>query len=115
MLAVALASAIDDVREARFEADGRPWASRALTAVATHPGGYPTMTALAQSGYRPGTDERFDERLRLVLLGIAAECGLAVDPVVGGAGGAPAPAPPPPPRRHHPRSNVLEMSKKLYL
>ncbi|CAO5247794.1 hypothetical protein [Frankia sp. AgKG'84/4] len=102
MLAVALASAIDDVREARFEADGRPWASRALTAVATHPGGYPTMTALAQSGYRPGTDERFDERLRLVLLGIAAECGLAVDPVVRAAGAAPAPDTPPQDGRNHP-------------
>lgn len=76
VLAVALGNAIDDVREARFEADDQPWASRVFAAIATRPGDYPTMVTLAQSGYRPGTDRRFTERLGLVLSGIATEYGL---------------------------------------
>jgi AcrR family transcriptional regulator len=86
VLAVALASAIDDVREARFESGGEPWSSRVFQAVAGQQEAYPTMIALAQAGYRPGADERFDERLGLVLVGIAAQYGLALDDVVRSAG-----------------------------
>ena len=86
VLAVALASAIDDVREARFEAGGEPWPSRVFQAVAGQQQAYPTMIALAQAGYRPGADERFDERLRLVLLGIAVQNGLEIDEAVRAAG-----------------------------
>jgi hypothetical protein len=86
VLAVALASAIDDVREAQFEAAGEPWPNRVFRAVAGRQDAYPTMITLAQAGYRPGADERFDERLRLVLLGIAAQYGLELDDTVRSAG-----------------------------
>jgi hypothetical protein len=86
VLAVALASAIDDVREAQFEAAGEPWPSRVFRAVAGQQDAYPTMITLAQAGYRPGADERFDERLRLVLLGIAAQYGFEIDETVRSAG-----------------------------
>jgi AcrR family transcriptional regulator len=86
VLAVALASAIDDIREAQFEAAGEPWPSRVFRAVAGQQDEYPTMITLAQSGYRPGSDERFDERLRLVLLGIAAQYDLEIDHTVRAAG-----------------------------
>jgi hypothetical protein len=88
VLAIALASAIDDVREAQFEATGEHWSSRVFRAVAGQQDAYPTMITLAQAGYRPGADERFDERLRLVLLGIAVQYGREVDRTVRSAGAA---------------------------
>jgi AcrR family transcriptional regulator len=77
--ALAMGSVTEAHRE-RIQADqGRPWLSRifALTA-RSGPSDHPALRAVARSGYDPFGDEAFDERITLLLSGIAVQYGLAL-------------------------------------
>jgi hypothetical protein len=83
---MALGAAVDDIREAAADEEGRPWMSRVFATLARRePDELPTLRAIASGGYHRDLDASFEERLTTVLVGIAVRNGLPVDKEVAGA------------------------------
>jgi len=77
---MALGAAVDDIREAVAERDGRPWATRLFSSLARRDADeLPTLRSIAASGYERDRDASFEARLTTVLVGIAVRNGLRVD------------------------------------
>lgn len=82
---LAMGTVIADVREQRAAAEGRPWPARVFAALARRdPGDLPTLRAVAAEGGGRDRDGDFEERLTIVLVGVAVRHGLAVDDRVRG-------------------------------
>ena len=82
---MALGAAVDDIREASAEEDGRPWMARVVASLARRqPTELPTLRSIAASGYARDLDASFEERLTTVLTGIAVRNGLPLDEAVTG-------------------------------
>ena len=78
--ALAMGSVTEAHRERIQAGQGRPWLSRifALTA-RSGPTEHAALRAVALSGYDPFGDDAFDERITLLLSGIAAQYGLSLN------------------------------------
>jgi len=83
---MALGAAVDDIREAAAEEDGRPWMARVFSVLARRDADeLPTLRSIASGGHERYLDASFEERLTTVLVGIAVRNGLPVDKEVTGA------------------------------
>jgi len=77
---MALGAAVDDIREAAAENDGRPWPARVFSTLARQePDELPTLRSIMAGGHQRDRDVSFEERLTTVLVGIAVRNGLPVD------------------------------------
>jgi len=77
---MATGAAIDEIREAAAEAEGRAWLSRLFGSLARRPPDeLKTLRAIVAGGYERDRDAAFEERLTTVLVGIAVRNGLPVD------------------------------------
>jgi AcrR family transcriptional regulator len=76
--ALAMGTVTETHRE-RIQAErGQPWLARIFGLIArSAPEDYPTLRAIAASHYDPFGDSSFDERITLLLNGIAAQYGLS--------------------------------------
>ncbi len=78
--AAAMGSVTEAHRERSNAERGQPWLARIFAMTARHaPTEYPTLRAVASSGYDPFGEEAFQHRMTLLLNGIADEYGLARD------------------------------------
>ena len=89
---LALGNAVEMVRERRLQDEGRPWVARIFTTLARRDAeDFPVLRALAATGDPHTTAEAFDDRVQLLLSGIAQRHGLSLaDGSQGRAGGKPA-------------------------
>jgi AcrR family transcriptional regulator len=79
--AMAIGSVTEAHREHLHAESGQPWLARIFTLLAKHPAtDYPTLRAIAQSGYDPFGDDSFQQRMTLLLNGIAVQYGLRPEP-----------------------------------
>lgn len=75
--ALAIGSVSEAHREYLQAETGRPWPVRIAALMARRqPSQYPTLRAIAESGYDPFDDAAFQQRITLLLSGIAAQYGL---------------------------------------
>ncbi|MDG4664439.1 TetR/AcrR family transcriptional regulator C-terminal domain-containing protein [Mycobacterium sp. 236(2023)] len=80
--ALAIGSVSEAHREHLQAETGQPWPARIARLVSRRgPSTYPTLRAVAQSGYDPFGDEAFEHRITMLLNGIAAQYGLPVERV----------------------------------
>lgn len=80
--ALAIGSVTEAHREHLHADNGQPWLARIFTLLARRPASdYPTLRAVAQSGYDPFGDDTFQERMTMLLTGIAVRYGLPPEPV----------------------------------
>jgi AcrR family transcriptional regulator len=71
--AVALGSAIEDIRDSQDAQAGSPWLAQVHGVLAQRsPDDVPALRALVASGYAPDPEQAFEERITTVLAGIAA-------------------------------------------
>ena len=83
---LALGTAVEDIREQISVEAGRPWATRVSAALARRaPEELSTLRALAATAYDPRLDDRFEERLTTVIVGLAVRQGRPLDEQVLGA------------------------------
>ncbi|QZH59191.1 TetR family transcriptional regulator [Mycolicibacterium farcinogenes] len=80
--AMAIGSVTEAHREHLHAEDGQPWLARIFKLLAKRPASdYPTLRAIAQSGYDPFGEDSFQQRMTMLLNGIAVEYGLPPEPV----------------------------------
>jgi len=81
MSALAIGSVSEGHREHLHAQGGQPWLARIFKLLARRePAQYPTLRAIAESGYDPFGDEAFEHRITMLLNGIAAQYGLPPKP-----------------------------------
>ena len=80
--AVALGSAIEDIRAGQDDQAGSPWIAQVHGVLAQRsPEDVPTLRKLVTAGYSPDAEQVFEERLTTVLAGLAAQRGTTLDEV----------------------------------
>lgn len=83
---LAVGAAVEDIREQRAAAEGRPWLARVHANLARHGDDeQATLRELVASGDAPARDAAFEDQLTTVLVGLAVRHGLALDDEVTGA------------------------------
>ncbi|KHO26578.1 TetR family transcriptional regulator [Mycolicibacterium setense] len=79
--AIAIGSVTEAHREHLHADSGQPWLARIFKLLAKRPvSDYPTLRAVAQSGYDPFSDDTFQQRMTMLLTGIAVQYGLPPEP-----------------------------------
>lgn len=77
---MALGAAVDDIREAAAEDDGRPWPARVFASLARREADeLTTLRTIMAAGYERDRDGSFEARLTTVLVGIAVRNDLTLD------------------------------------
>ncbi|CRZ14385.1 TetR family transcriptional regulator [Mycolicibacterium neworleansense] len=79
--AMAIGSVTEAHREHLHAENGQPWLARIFKLIAKRPASeYPTLRAVAQSGYDPFSEGTFQHRMTMLLTGIAVQYGLPLEP-----------------------------------
>ncbi|ODR26063.1 TetR family transcriptional regulator [Mycolicibacterium porcinum] len=79
--AMAIGSVTEAHREHLHAESGQPWLARIFKLLAKRPAtDYPTLRAVAQSGYDPFGEDSFQQRMTMLLNGIAVQYGLPPEP-----------------------------------
>ena len=79
--AMAIGSVTEAHREHLQAESGQPWLARIFKLTAKRPASdYPTLRAIAQSGYDPFGEDSFQQRMTMLLNGIAMQYGLPSEP-----------------------------------
>ncbi|MDF3335935.1 TetR family transcriptional regulator [Mycolicibacterium septicum] len=79
--AMAIGSVTEAHREHLHAESGQPWLARIFKLTAKRPvSDYPTLRAIAQSGYDPFGENSFQQRMTMLLTGIAVQYGLPPEP-----------------------------------
>ncbi len=79
--AMAIGSVTEAHREHLQAESGQPWLARIFKLTAKRPASdYPTLRAIAQSGYDPFGEDSFQQRMTMLLNGIAMQYGLPPEP-----------------------------------
>ncbi|WP_273736294.1 TetR family transcriptional regulator [Mycolicibacterium septicum] len=80
--AMAIGSVTEAHREHLHAESGQPWLARIFKLTAKRPtSDYPTLRAIAQSGYDPFGEDSFQQRMTMLLNGIAVQYDLPPEPV----------------------------------
>lgn len=79
--ALAIGSVSEEHREHLHARDRQPWQARVVALIARSDASrFPALRALADSGYQPFVEEAFQQRMTLLLNGIATTYGLSAEP-----------------------------------
>jgi AcrR family transcriptional regulator len=79
--ALAVGSVTEAHREYLHAQSGQPWLARIFKLTAKRPTcDYPTLRAIAQSGFDPFSEDTFQQRMTMLLTGIAVRYGLPPEP-----------------------------------
>ncbi|MUL84724.1 MULTISPECIES: TetR/AcrR family transcriptional regulator C-terminal domain-containing protein [unclassified Mycolicibacterium] len=79
--AMAIGSVTEAHREHLHAESGQPWLARIFKLTAKRSASdYPTLRAIAQSGYDPFSEDTFQHRMTMLLTGIAVQYGLPPEP-----------------------------------
>lgn len=79
--AMAIGSVTEAHREHLHAENGQPWRARIFKFIAKRPASdYPTLRAVAQFGYDPFSEATFQQRMTMLLTGIAVQYGLPPEP-----------------------------------
>jgi AcrR family transcriptional regulator len=79
--AMAIGSVTEAHREHLHAESGQPWLARIFKLTAKRPASdFPTLRAIAQSGYDPFNEDAFQQRMTMLLKGIAVQYGIPPEP-----------------------------------